>query len=135
MNSDQINNTFRSACSSGDTNLAHNMLKKGSTETRSGFLNAAFKGHILIVRMLIRFHSEKKLILNKEDFLCALEFACGRGHLDVVKLLLDNGAEISQFTLKNAYSSGSKEMINLILEKSVQLKINQVENRLLHLKM
>ena len=76
----------------------------------------------------------KDVNINRVDDggLTALHYACSNGTRDIVKRLLDKGADVTITTnrgvtpLHNAVSTGSKEIIKMLVEKGAD--INATDN-------
>lgn len=60
----------------------------------------------------------------------AFRWACARGHLEVVKVLLDAGADLhaqEDFALRNAVKLRRTEVVKFLLEKGAYINANDNE--------
>jgi hypothetical protein len=125
---------LRSACECGHLEMVSLMIKKGAYELNYGLYNACKGGHIKIVKLMI----EK----GANDWNWGLSGACKRGHfasgnpfcakdikralleanarsthLEIVKLMIEKGANDWNWGLRNACYDGHLEIVNLMIEK------------------
>lgn len=112
------------AASKGHVALARMLLENGANVDatddfgQTPICKAAFDGHIEVVRLLI----EHKANLEPPLF-DAISPRMGRGKVEIVQLLLDNGADVSakkkwilDTPLHTAVRQGSTQVIKLLLE-------------------
>ncbi|CAN9508852.1 unnamed protein product [Ophioblennius macclurei] len=108
------------AGSSGDCRDYVNSL---THEGESACYLAAQRGHLPVVRLLLRAHSDVNQLTN--DLSCPLYAAVDRGHREVVELLLGEGAEVNRVhtascwtCLHQAVYEGHKEIVRLLINVS-----------------
>ncbi len=154
----QLDNGLLEACASGSVESARNYLNCGANLNATSNDNghpldyAAGHGHKDIVQLLIDHAREKGLALDLNAkggpfHTPPLHAACGRGHANTAKILLENGANINatdQFgrhALHHAVIYGHKDIVQLLIDhahkKGLELDINtkggQSETTPLHL--
>ena len=98
---------------------------KGSITGRTAIESASFNGHTDIVEALIE-------SLSPCDFGSSLTLACQMGHLDVVNILLDHGADKNgrevccQTPLISACEGDSIEIAKMLLELDCELDVEDI---------
>lgn len=90
----------------------------GDDKHKKGLLESANKGHVEVVRLLLRYKAEPDM--RDKDGITALMFACYHGHLGAVKALLNAGSNADfrskekKTALQLAKSSGHYEIARVI---------------------
>ena len=104
------------ACSNGHIKVVKYLISKGADGRHEGFSRACSNGHINIVKLLIE--------NGTNDFLNrGFDNACCSGNINIVKLLIEiNNLEAGDLTqgLKNAQTYGSKDIVQLLIEKGAK---------------
>ena len=129
--SDSGNTPLILAASSGSVECCELLMKKGALKNATGLFGstrhtalqwAARAGQLEVVQFFLENGIGPD---EKEGTMTALLHACEHGHLDVVKVLLNAGANIrspvadrrEKTILELAQKSGNEELVNLLLEK------------------
>ncbi|VDI56057.1 26S proteasome non-ATPase regulatory subunit 10 [Mytilus galloprovincialis] len=108
-----------------------NQIEFKDKEGRSSFYVACEKGHIAVVRCLMKYNQD----INSEnlDKTSALSATCLNGHTEVAKLLLDNKADINftnkfnQDTLYFACLNGNVKLVKLLLFGDYEVDITNID--------
>ncbi|KAJ7935096.1 ankyrin repeat-containing domain protein [Mycena leptocephala] len=136
-------NMLQSAALAGQISTVRLVLEKGAIDNRSkdrALHCAALKGHAGIVALLLQHGADvnansdiccdeeddehevlDSLLLTHSDH-TALTCAVANGHLELVRRLLENGADIHTDALVYASKKGQKDALDILLESGVNLK-------------
>lgn len=127
------------ACSLGHTEIVQYLLDHGATATEETSGNTALmtcceQGHLETAQFLITYLKDAaKQQINKKSLLfhlwTCLHFASSAGHVEIVRLLLDNGAfvdaldDIGRTPLHHASARGHPEVVMLLIERGANVEI------------
>ncbi len=118
-----------SACVHGQLDVIHLLVKAGANlsdenfKIHTAFYKAIEKGHAGVVDYLLKLNSggEQGQISDQLDLEDTLLFACEKGHLEVVKLLIQAGANLfeknegQENILSRAIVSGNASLVRYLL--------------------
>lgn len=93
--------------------------------------NAAYFGQTEVVRVLLRRGFPIDSFHSVDERITPLQLAVQQRHLDVIKLLLESGADI-QLPLFGAIRRGDVVMVGMLLEKGADLTKRDSHNTALH---
>lgn len=126
---DVVQVSLDAACEKGQSTVVQRLLQSrhkewfSPTNFRSALIAAARNGHVELVRMLSGRIAES----DKEDVMnAALWKASARGYPDMVRFLLDSGADVNSFdhmglnSLHEAAKGGHARVIRLLLDRGVK---------------
>ena len=107
-----------------DGSIADVNMKSGDNYCHSTLLiMASCHGNINSVRLLLKYGATVNDL--NDDNITAIDYACHAGHLDVIKLLHNEGANLdSQLLLWETCESGELEAVEFLLDHGVGVKIN-----------
>jgi len=114
-----INQEFYICCARGNIDLVKEMLKYRNDP--EGIKSSALKEHIEY------YESIGDLDINKEHYMTPLMVACETNHLEIVKLLLENGADLhyvdkyGRNALLRAIDFTNVDIIKYLLEKGADI--------------
>ncbi|KAJ7447796.1 ankyrin repeat-containing domain protein [Mycena galericulata] len=104
------------AVTNGNSKLVQVLLQNGADPNESwhgvhsAMYTAASKGNLQVLGLLL----PGAEVDTRND---ALDAACQNGHMDVARLLLNNGAIITEITLCNACRKDNIEIVQLLLQQ------------------
>lgn len=108
---DLYNEAMEFAGSAGDVNIVKLLMNKGATDIDSTIIAASQNGHLNVVKFLIDSVTSEN-ILNS-----VLSWAAFGGHLDIVKLSIEKGANNFNLAMYNSAFGGYTDIVKLMLEK------------------
>lgn len=94
------------------TNIVKQMLTLGARNYGDTLTHGAIHGCLEIVRLMIPFN-------NKFIFNYALRYAAERGYLDIVQLLVDNGADEYNDSIVTAAQYGHIDIVKLMINLAI----------------
>lgn len=100
-----------------DLTMVRLLLQKKATATRQALMNATQQSHYEITRALILAGADLNT-LTGEDWTLPIHYACGKGCMDIVRLLVDAGSdlEIVDMDGETPYTIASEEGFTAISE-------------------
>ena len=137
---DTINKPLRIAVTSGEVEIARTLLQHGADPDRGVFYSPLSKAvgrkDVAMVRVLLEYGASPKLFCKgytppiqrgEQPFSAQtkpglLAAAVSTGHLDIIRILLENGADINEAgLLKKAIQTGNADIVRLLLDNGAQL--------------
>ena len=111
------------AVNKGRLNLVNGLLEHGAAVNSSALLEAAKGGDFEIVNCLLNKLDQNSAIINTPDNRgrTPLSFAAKNSNIEIVKKLIDKGAEINSAALVEAVTIGNLEIVKLLLEQNSDL--------------
>lgn len=90
--------------------------------------NAAENGNTEVVEYLIKKGANVNIVSNNNNENTALRSAISGGYFDIVKLLVENGADLEyKYPILNAAAAGSKNILEYLIQKGANVNV-QNEN-------
>lgn len=117
---DRDNKAFNEACQGSHVQIAKLMLKNGSNNVNLRLKSACEFGLLEIAELIIL---QCKVEGKEINFNRALECVCEMRHLEtrleIVVLLVENGATFNEYNLKNACCSSDLTLVQLMLKPEI----------------
>jgi hypothetical protein len=112
-------------------------LSPGERAELSSFFRAIEENNLSKVRMALLRHRNWANIGHPIDMFCPppLHLAANEGHLEIVKLLIDNGADVNGDSIANltplhgAALAGHTEVAAFLIEKGAQIDIKSINGK------
>lgn len=105
------------ACNSGDVELVRIFLHFTNYKNKNILLfGPCLLGYLSIVELLISYYGKEELYFGIQYF--GFINACSNGHLEIVKLLVENGANAFDIGISTANKKGYLEIVNYLKFKN-----------------
>jgi len=115
-----VNKELVNASRKGNTEKVRMLLQNGADPCVYSIMCAASKGFVEIVKLLLQVRpNQMKADVHVNDN-CPIRYAAFNGHAEMVKVLLEHGANPhawDDFALKSAESKGYADVVAALLEK------------------
>ena len=121
---------MRYAAEQGNINIVKLMMEKGASDYRPAMRSAAYEGHIDIVKLLLeklrKRHGDNGMysaLYSRHEFYTTLDCdypmycAAVGGHITIVELMMENGANDYNLAICGAAQHGHINIVKLLLEK------------------
>ena len=114
-----------------DLTMVRLLLQKKATATRQALMNATQQSHYEIMRALILAGADLNTLAGEEDWTLPIHFACAKGCMDTVRLLVDAGSdlEIVDMDGETPYTIASEEGFTAISEFLDSVKTSKEHRR------
>lgn len=113
---------LKGACEGGHKEISNLMINKGASFFDDCIVSAATGGNVEIFRSILDLSNSKDINKYKNYLHESLIEASTCGHMNIIKLLIQEGVEINKLSpsfLGNACKSGNKDIVELFIANGV----------------